>query len=152
MMEKLEEIDKFMNSNKTIPNKKLIKELYENKKDIYSKEKLNLCKNNLTQYWCGLSEDKKDIYKKLFDGKLELKEYTKVVKYGYNETCEKIIKELWDGRIGDDEKEKLTNLRNNISEYWNMIEEDEKIKYLKLSDEYYKEEGSEECSGECNIS
>lgn len=144
-MEKIDEIDKFMNSNKTINEKKLIKELYEGKKDIYSKEKIKLCKNNLTQFWCDLSKEKKDIYKKLFNGKLEIKEYTKVVKYGYNETCEKLISELWNNIFENEESEKLTNLRNNISEYWRMIEEDEKVKYLMLSDEYYKEEGSEEC-------
>lgn len=151
-MEKVDEIDKFMNSNKKINEKTLIKELYEGKNDIYSKDKIKLCKSNLTQYWCGLSEDKKEIYKNLFNGKLEIKEYTKAVKYGYNETCEKLISELWDNKLGDEEREKLTNLRNNISKYWKMIEEDEKIKYLKLSDEYYKEEGSEECPKECIIS
>lgn len=133
--------NKFITNTKTLKNKILLKIFYNNRNDSYAKEKIKLFRENITQYWCTMSQENKEKLLNLMDiDKDEMSNIDNFVKYGWNTPTEEFVKKFYDGDFDYDDVDNeqiLKNLRENLSNFWNDLEDNEKEKYIKLVYERY---------------
>lgn len=135
--------NKFITETKSIKSKKLLETFYNNRNDSYAKEKIRLLRENITVYWCSMSNDNKEKLLNLIDiDKAEISNIDNFLKYGYNTPTEEVVEKLYNNNFDYDDEDndmKLKNLRENFSNFWNELEEDEKEKYIKLVYNKYSE-------------
>lgn len=135
----LKEYNDFINHSITLDDDVLIKKMYNNNNDSYSEEKIKLLRTNITEYWCGLDKNNKIKYLKLIKAKIKnIEYYDNFVKYGWNvDICE--FKEKFYNNDFDlkniDNINKIKMLRDDLTRFWKSLNEDEKIKYIKLVNE-----------------
>jgi hypothetical protein len=135
--------NKFITNTKTLKNKILLKIFYNNRNDSYAKEKIKLFRENITQYWCTMSQENKEKLLNLMDIDIDKDEMSNIdnfVKYGWNTPTEEFVKKFYDGDFDYDDEDNeqiLKNLRENLSNFWNDLEDNEKEKYIKLVYERY---------------
>lgn len=133
--------DRFIANIKTLKNKILLESFYNNRNDSYAKEKIKLFRENITQYWCSMSKDNKEKLLNLMNiEKDELINIDNFVKYGWNTPTEEFVEKFYNNEFDyDDENNEqiLKNLRENLSNFWEDLDENEKVKYIKLVCERY---------------
>ena len=133
--------DKFIANTKTLKNKILLETFYNNRNDSYAKEKIKLFRENITQYWCSMSKDNKEKLLNLMNiNENELTNIDNFVKYGWNTPTEEFVEKFYDNEFdyNDEENEQiLKSLRENLSNFWKDLNENEKEKYIKLVCERY---------------
>ena len=133
-MEYLELYNNFINSSRNISEDEILREIYDNREDMYSKEKMKLWKEDFGKYWNGLDKNNKRKYTKMLGKEEEeIEYYDKIIKYDYNTTTEELIENLYEGRYEKSEEKKINALRKNIYKYWKRIDDNEKIKYIELA-------------------
>lgn len=114
-MEHLELYNNFLNSSRKISEDEILREIYENREDVYSKEKIRLWKEDFGTYWNGLDKGNKRKYTKMLGREEEeIEYYDKIIKYDYNTPIEELIENLYDGRYEKPEEKKINALRKNI--------------------------------------
>lgn len=128
--------DKFITETRKIKAKILLETFYNNRNDSYAKQKIKLLRDNITQYWCSMSKDNKIKLLLLMDMNEDaISNIDNFVKYGWNTPTEEFVKNFYDNNFNyDDEIDelKLQNLRENFGNFWEDLNEDEKVKYVKL--------------------
>lgn len=133
--------NKFIANTKTLKNKILLESFYNNRNDSYAKEKIKLFRENITQYWCSISKDNKEKLLNLMNiDENEITNIDNFVKYGWNTPTEEFVEKFYDNEFdyNDEENEQiLKNLRENLSNFWEDLNENEKEKYIKLVCERY---------------
>lgn len=133
--------DKFIANTKTLKNKILLETFYNNRNDSYAKEKIKLFRENITQYWCSMSKDNKEKLLNLMNiDENEITNIDNFVKYGWNTPTEEFVEKFYDNEFdyNDEENEQiLKSLRENLSNFWKDLNENEKEKYIKLVCERY---------------
>ena len=133
--------DKFIANTKTLKNKILLETFYNNRNDSYAKEKIKLFRENITQYWCSMSKDNKEKLLNLMNiDENEITNIDNFVKYCWNTPTEEFVEKFYDNEFdyNDEENEQiLKNLRENLSNFWEDLNENEKEKYIKLVCERY---------------
>jgi hypothetical protein len=133
--------DKFIANTKTLKNKILLETFYNNRNDSYAKEKIKLFRKNITQYWCSMSKDNKEKLLNLMNiDENEITNIDNFVKYGWNTPTEEFVEKFYDNKFdyNDEENEQiLKSLRENLSNFWKDLNENEKEKYIKLVCERY---------------
>lgn len=133
--------NKFIAETKTIKNKILLETFYYNRNDSYAKDKIKLFRENITQYWCSLDKDnKKKLLNLMNINKEEIINIDNFIKYGWNTSTEEFIEKFYNNNFDyDDEHNELIikNLRENFVCFWNILNNDEKEKYIKIVYEKY---------------
>lgn len=133
--------DRFIANIKTLKNKILLESFYNNRNDSYAKEKIKLFRENITQYWCSMSKDNKEKLLNLMNiEKDELINIDNFVKYGWNTPTEEFVEKFYNNEFDHDDENNeqiLKNLRENLSNFWEDLDENEKVKYIKLVCERY---------------
>ena len=135
----LKEYNDFINYSITLDDDVLIKKMYNNNNDDYSERKIKLLRKNITEYWCGLDKNNKIKYLKMIKAnKNNIEHYDNFVKYGWNvDVCE--FKEKFYDNDFDlkniENIKKIEMMRNNLTQFWETLNEDEKIKYIGLVNE-----------------
>lgn len=131
----------FITNTKTLKNKILLESFYNNRNDSYSKEKIKLFRENITQYWCSMSKDNKVKLLNLMNiDENEISNIDNFVKYGWNTPTEEFVEKFYDNEFDyddEDNKLKLQNLRENFGSFWEDLDDNEKVKYIKLVCERY---------------
>jgi len=130
------EYNNFINYSITLDDDVLIKKMYNNNNDSYSEEKIKLFRTNITEYWCGLDKNNKIKYLKLIKARTKnIEHYDNFLKYGSNidvyEFTEKFYNNDFDLKNIDNIK-KIQMLKNDLSRFWKILNEDEKIKFIEL--------------------
>lgn len=137
----LELYNKFITNTKTLKNKILLETFYNNRNDSYAKEKIKLLRENITQYWCSMSKDNKVKLLFLMDiNDDEISNIDNFVKYGWNTPTEEFVEKFYNNKFDYDDKNNkqiLTNLRENLGNFWEDLDENEKVKYINLVCERY---------------
>ena len=134
-----EEYNNFINHSITLDDDVLIKKMYNNNDDHYSEEKIKLLRTNIAEYWCGLDKKNKIKYLKLIKAKTKnIEHYDNFVKFGWNvDVCE--FKEKFYNNDFDlkniNNIKKIQILRNDLTQFWKTLNENEKIKFIELVNE-----------------
>jgi len=140
-MEEITLYDNFIIKTKTLKNKILLEAFYNNRNDSYSKEKIKLFRENVTQYWYSMSKENKEKLLNLMNiGKDKLINIDNFVKYGWNTPTEEFVEKFYNNEFDyndEDNEQILKNLRENLGDFWKDLEENEKVKYIKLVYERY---------------
>ena len=133
--------NKFITNTKTLKNKILLESFYNNRNDYYAKEKIKLFRENITQYWCSMSKDNKVKLLNLMNiNENEILNIDNFVKYGWNTPTEEFIEKFYNNEFDYDDEDNeqiLKNLRENFGNFWEDLDENEKVKYIKLVCERY---------------
>ena len=136
----MEEYNKLKNSSIILEDSELIRELYNNRKDRYSEQKIELLRNNLCEYYFGLDKENRIKYIQLAKLNVEEQErYEKFLRYGDNVDTVELIKNFFDGNynLKGKKEEQMINIRRNITAFWRSLKKEEKEKYINLVNEYY---------------
>lgn len=133
--------NKFITNTKTLKNKTLLETFYNNRNDSYAKEKIKLLRENITHYWCSMSKDNKVKLLNLMNiDENEITNIDNFVKYGWNIPTEEFVEKFYNNEFdydNEDNEQILKNLRENLDSFWEDLDDDEKVKYIKLVCERY---------------
>ena len=126
---------------KGVKNKILLESFYNNRNDFYAKEKIKLFRENITQYWCSMSKENKEKLLNLMNiDKDKMTNIENFVKYGWNTQTEEFVEKFYNNEFDyndEDNEQILKNLRENLSNFWEDLDDNEKAKYIKLVCERY---------------
>ena len=116
--------------------KKIKKTLYNDQKELYVKDKINILEYNPGLYWCSLSEENKEKLLNLMElDYICVHSIDNFIKFSYNTPAEEIIEKLYGKKFDDDCEENLTKIFSLIEDFpffWNNLEKAEKEKYIEM--------------------
>lgn len=135
----LKDYNNFINYSITFDDDVLIKKMHNNNRDSYSEEKIKLLRTNITEYWCGLDKNNKIKFLKLIKAKTKnIEHYDNFVKYGWNVDIHEFKEKFYNNDFNlknFDNILKMQMMRNDLTRFWKTLNEEEKIKYIKLVNE-----------------